>query len=83
MVSGNGNGAPAPDKLQLVITWDPKTDAVMVNGPIGNRTLAYGLLERARAILLRVEIQAETAAAKESVRRIVLADGPLPPLPGS
>ena len=40
---------PAP--IQLVITLDPRTNAINVSGPIDNKVLSYGLLAIAHDII--------------------------------
>jgi hypothetical protein len=55
--------------IQLTITYDPQTAQVGVSGPIGDKTLCYGMLESAKDA-----IREHCAAAKPSV---IAATAPL------
>ncbi len=52
--------------ITLTITFDTKTSAVTVNGPLNDRLLCYGLLEEARAV---VAANAAKAAAQPAIVR--------------
>lgn len=59
------------EPIRLVIELNPTTGATNVTGPLGDKLIAYGLLEVARQIIQ--EYKPEAAAPVAEVPRIVPA----------
>lgn len=51
--------APKPGTLVMTITIVPGTNRCEVNGPIDNNLVAFGMLEMARATLIKRQIRKE------------------------
>jgi hypothetical protein len=71
---------PPPEKIQLVLTFDPATGSVEASGPVNNKLLCYGILEMARDAIQRFNAKdEETRQGEVKGPRILLPRGPLPP----
>jgi len=48
---------PVPEHIVLTLDFDPATQQIMVNGPIQNRMLCYGLLKMAEKAIDECHLQ--------------------------
>jgi hypothetical protein len=59
------------EKIVMTIDFDPSTNRVMVNGPIKNRILSYGMLKMAEKALDEDYAQRVKEEAKEEATGII------------